>query len=101
MEKMILSPFSIEELTEKLTEKIYALIKSESNSKPIPEKNKEKEILTREETANLCNIKSLTTLWNWEQDGRLTPTMRAGKKPLYLRQDVMNFLNNKEGGSNV
>lgn len=101
MEKVILSTLSIEELTELLTQKIYALIKSESNSKPIPEKRKEKEILTREETARLCNVKSLTTLWNWEQDGRLIPTMRAGKKPLYLRKDVMNFLNKKKGGSHV
>ncbi|WBX70868.1 hypothetical protein [Tenacibaculum retecalamus] len=99
MEKIILSTLSIEELTEKLTQKIYALIRSESKSNLIPIKKEEKEILTREETAKLCNIKSLTTLWNWEQDGRLIPTMRAGKKPLYLRQDIMNFLNKKEDSS--
>lgn len=101
MDKVILSTLSIEELTELLTQKIYALLKGESNSKPIQEKRKEKEILTREETAKLCKVKSLTTLWNWERAGKLAPTMRAGKKPLYLRQDVMNFLNNKEGGSHV
>ena len=101
MEKVILSPFSIEELTEMLTQKVFALIKSNSKSNPITEKKKEKEILTREETAKLCNVKSLTTLWNWERDGKLIPAMRAGKKPLYLRQDVMSFLNNKEGGSHV
>ncbi|WP_075341182.1 DNA-binding protein [Tenacibaculum agarivorans] len=99
MEKVILSTLSVEELTETLTQKIFALIKSEVKSNPI--KTKEKEILTREETAKLCNIKSLTTLWNWEQDGRLIPAMRAGKKPLYLRQDVLNFLNIKEGDSLV
>lgn len=101
MEKVILSPFSIEELTEVLTQKIFALIISNSKPNSLTEKNKEKEILTREETAKLCKVKSLTTLWNWERDGKLAPTMRAGKKPLYLRQDVMDFLNNKEGGSHV
>ncbi len=101
MEKIILSTLSIEELTEKLTQKIFTLINSKSQSNSISEKREEKKILTREETAKLCNVKSLTTLWNWEQDGRLVPAMRAGKKPLYLREDVMSFLSNKGGGSHV
>jgi len=57
--------------------------------------------LTRKEVLALCKIKSLATLWNWKQKGKLVPKKKAGKKPLYLRQDVEDFLKgiNKESNS--
>lgn len=73
-----------------LNKKIETLTSLISNIKP-----KQKEFLTRRETADLCNVKSLSTLWNWEKQGLLIPKMKAGRKPLYLRQDVINFLNTK------
>ena len=58
-----------------------------------------KEFLTRKEVAELCKVKSLSTLWYWKQKGILVPTANAGRKPLYKHSDVIDFLKNKEGGS--
>ena len=49
--------------------------------------------LTRQEVAELCGNVSLTTLHNWRQKGVLVPTKKAGRKPLYDREDVYKFLN--------
>lgn len=95
MRDIVLSQIGIEELTEQISNRILFLINKESKLNYNSEKTESKEILTREETAKLCNVKSLTTLWNWEREGKLIPTMRAGKKPLYKRQDVIGFLNQK------
>lgn len=51
--------------------------------------------LSIEETMELCRISSPTTLWNWKKAGTLIPKAKAGRKPLYLRKDVVDFLNNK------
>ena len=56
---------------------------------------KQKDLLTRHEVAKLCNVKSLATLWNWEQQQKLVPSMYAGKKPLYKREDVLSYLKRK------
>ncbi|MEC3905535.1 hypothetical protein VOI54_00745 [Tamlana sp. 2201CG12-4] len=56
-----------------------------------------KEYLTREETAKLCGVKSLTTLHNWKVKGILVPTGKAGRKPLYKRLDVIDYIEQKEG----
>lgn len=73
-----------------LNQKVEKLLSLIYNFKP-----NQKEFLTRQEVAKMCNIKSLATLWNWEQKGKLVPTLNAGKKPLYKREDVINFLKNK------
>ncbi|WP_417443625.1 helix-turn-helix domain-containing protein [Joostella sp.] len=54
------------------------------------------EFLTREETAKLCRVKSLTTLWYWCKKGILVPALRSGRKPLYRKSDVINYLEGKE-----
>ncbi len=61
---------------------------------------KQKEFLTIQEVAEICNVKSQSTLWNWKQKGKLVPTMKAGKKPLYKRQDVIDFLKTKTHSNN-
>jgi len=48
--------------------------------------------LTKKQVAEICKVSSLTTLWNWEQSGKLVPRRKAGKSPLYLREDVEAFL---------
>jgi len=93
MKQMILSTIDIEELADALTKRLSNLINKKEVLNPNIEETKKKEFLTREETAKLCNVKSLTTLWNWKNNGKLIPRMRAGKKPLYHREDVINFLN--------
>lgn len=58
-------------------------------------KSSEKKLLTRKETANLCGNVSMTTLHYWHKKGKLVPTKKAGRKPLYLKSDVEQFLENK------
>lgn len=60
--------------------------------------NTEEYYLTREEVISLCKIKSLSTLWAWKKNGLLVPKYKAGRKPLYLKSDVVDFLNTKGGG---
>ena len=62
---------------------------------------KDNKYLTREEVAALCKVKSLSTLWNWKKNGLLLPKAKAGRKPLYLKSEVINFLEQKKGGSDV
>jgi hypothetical protein len=76
---------------ELLKEKIEQLEKRFNNSKPA-----EKLYLTKKEVMDLCDISSQSTLWNWKKQGLLVTRARAGRKPLYLREDVLNFLNGKE-----
>lgn len=77
---------------------------TESNKNNLPLNKSEVDsglFLNREEVAELCKVKSMTTLWSWKRQGLLVPTHRAGRKPLYLRKDVLNFLKAKKGGQNV
>lgn len=78
-----------------LKDKIEQLEKRFNNSKPT-----EKLYLTKKEVMELCGIKSKTTLWNWKEKGLLVPRAKAGRKPLYLRSDVIDFLNGTNKNSN-
>ncbi len=60
-------------------------------------KENNKPYLTREETAKMCGVRSLTTLHNWKIKGILVPTGKAGRKPLYKRQDVVDYIEKKGG----
>jgi len=72
---------------ERLAEKMHQLEQKLNALKPA-----EKKFLTRKETMELCRITSPTSLFNWKQAGKLVPKAKAGRKPLYLRQDVIDFL---------
>ncbi|MGK4566924.1 helix-turn-helix domain-containing protein [Flavobacterium sp. 3HN19-14] len=50
------------------------------------------ELLTREETSKLLKV-SFTTLFHWNNDSTL-PAHKIGRKVFYLRNEVMNKLNN-------
>lgn len=80
---------------------IEAVLKELSTAQGNSSSKSEKEYLTREEVASLCKIKSLSTLWSWRKNELLVPTSKAGRKPLYLKSDVLQFLNTKKGDSNV
>jgi hypothetical protein len=99
MNKMILSQYSVEELTDSITERLLTKFNEQKDFKA--QSDPKKEFLTREEVAKMCNVKALSTLWNWSKQGLLVPMARAGRKPLYKYQDVVNFLNGKKGGQNV
>ncbi len=84
--------------TESLDEKINRL---ERQIQVIQEKllkKKDEEIyLTIKETAKLCKIKSVVTLHNWKIKGILKPSGWVGRKPLYKKQDVIDFIEKKQG----
>jgi len=50
------------------------------------------ELLTREETSKLLKV-SYTTLFHWNNDATL-PAHKIGRKVFYLRQEVIDKLNN-------
>ena len=50
--------------------------------------NQKENLLDRKEVANLCKVKSLSTLHYWNKQGLLKPTHKAGRKPLYRYEDV-------------
>ena len=96
MDKVILTSFSIEELAEAVFQKFSIQYRNNIETPTIDIEKEVDEYLTRQETAKLCKINSLSTLWNWKQQKKLIPQQKAGRKPLYLRKDVINFLNGKE-----
>lgn len=97
MSKLILSEYSLDEIVNAIKKVI-----DESNLafQYIPEiqNNQEAVFLTRKETAELCRVNSMSTLWNWKQKGLLIPSSKAGIKPLYLKTDVLNFLKRRDSG---
>ena len=58
-------------------------------------KHSVKEYLTRQEVAKTCRVRSMNTLWVWNKKGILKPGFRAGRKPLYKYEDVIEFLTYK------
>lgn len=101
MNRVILTSIDLDELVQILTTNIEDIIlkKKEVVIKQVVNAEQKSEYLTRKEVAEICKVTSLTTLWNWEQKGKLVPKRKAGKKPLYLRQDVENFLKGNNLGS--
>lgn len=93
MRQIILNTISAEELTDLIAKKISEYLNTESSQQ-------DDEFLTREETAKLCKVKSLSTLWFWRKKGILVPHCKAGRKPLYKKQEVINFLIEKGGHHN-
>jgi len=93
MDNIILTSFSLEELAEAVSQKLSTLNSNTKESSSNTLQKKLDDFLTCKETAKLCKIKSPTTLWNWKQQGKLVPTANSGRKPLYLRSDIVNFLN--------
>ena len=94
MNKLVLTQVTIDELTAAITEQLLTKLKefgfSASSNEEI------KEYLTADEVAEICKVKSLSTLWHWRKQGLLIPEARAGRKPLYKYDDVVSFLTNKK-----
>ncbi|WJJ96338.1 helix-turn-helix domain-containing protein [Algibacter luteus] len=97
MTKLILTQVSVNELIESLIKILLPRLEQIIISS---KESNNKEFLTSEDVAEICNVKSLSTLWNWKEKGVLIPVARAGRKPLYKYQDVIDFLENKKGGQN-
>lgn len=58
--------------------------------------NREHPTLTRKETAKMLGV-SLSTLWQWEKSGYLTP-VKIGTKVMYRPTDVDALLTKHKGG---
>lgn len=82
---------SINDLTELIKNVISTEIQKVVNQTTQPQKN-ESEILTREEVKNLLKI-SYTSLWKYNKQKTLV-ARKANGKVFYMREDVMNLLNN-------
>lgn len=102
MKNVVLTSIDLNELVQLITCNIENIIlkKNEVIVKQEVNTEKKSEYLTRKEVAEICKVSSLTTLWNWEQKGKLIPKRKSGKKPLYLRTDVEEFLKGNFNGSN-
>lgn len=97
MKETVFTSIPKEELTNSIANKVLEVIRNwseaeKSSKNPI-------QLLTREEVAKLCKVKSLSTLWHWKKQGLLAPTSRAGRKPLYKYEDVIEFLEGQKTGS--
>lgn len=102
MKQVVLTSIDLNELVQLITNNIENIIlnKNETVIKEVIVTEPKSEYLTRKEVAEMCKVSSLTTLWNWEQKGKLVPKRKSGKKPLYLRVDVEEFLKGNFNGSN-
>ncbi|GAA4954805.1 hypothetical protein GCM10023314_30610 [Algibacter agarivorans] len=102
MNQVILTSIKLDELVQLLTNKFEDIIQKNNEvvSKQVFNTEPKSKYLNKKEVAEICKITSPTTLWNWEQKGKLVPTRKAGKKPLYLRKDVEEFLKGNYNGSN-
>lgn len=97
MNNTVFTGISKEELSDSIAAKVLEGIKSlsilEEHHKKYPD------FLTTKEVADICKVKSLSTLWYWRQQNLLVPTSRAGRKPLYRYEDVIEFLQKRNTGS--
>jgi hypothetical protein len=91
--RLILSQISVMELGEILKEKLNEALREAQSSKD--NKKLTKEHLTRQEVAKMCGVKSMSTLWDWNRKGLLKHYYKAGRKPLYKYEDVIEFLTKK------
>ncbi len=82
---------SVNELTELISNCVAKQLEKIVNLTVKPQKT-ESEILTREEVKNLLKI-SYTSLWKYNKKKTLI-ARKANGKVFYMRQDVMNLLNN-------
>ena len=82
---------SISDLTELISNCVKAEIQKVVSLTTQPQKP-ETEILTREEVKNLLKV-SFTSLWKYNKQKTLI-ARKANGKVFYMRQDVMNLLNN-------
>ena len=98
MNQIILSSIGKDELVQLFTGVVEDILQknSEKEQRKLVINEELGNYLTIKEVLKICKIQSATTLWNWRKKGKLIPKKKSGKKPLYLRQDVENFLNNKK-----
>lgn len=94
MEKKILNliELSVEDFTEIISNCVAAEMQKRSVFETVTSiKTGEDELLTREETKNLLKT-SYTSLWKYNKEGILK-AKKLGNKVYYLKQDVINQLN--------
>jgi hypothetical protein len=97
MNKIILSSIGADELVQLFSGAVEEILqrKKEKEEQKIVVDEGLGDYLTIKEVLEVCKIQSASTLWNWRQKGKLVPKKWSGRKPLYLRQDVEDFLNIK------
>lgn len=99
MKDTVFTGISKEELSNFIAAKVLEGIKHLTSHNE--QRGNSPNLLTSKEVAKICKVKSLSTLWYWRKQGLLVPTSRAGRKPLYKYQDVLDFLEGRKGGSDA
>lgn len=72
-------------ITQTLGEKLKSLLPPQNTD------TKQRELLTRKETAELLQV-SPVTLWQWDKDGKLK-AVRLNSRVRYRIQDIEQFIN--------
>lgn len=85
-------------ITDKIAGKIILHIENQSRCESEESEEFDDKYLTRDDVLRLCHIKSYSTLWSWKKNGLLIPIAKAGRKVLYSKKDVVEFLKIKKGG---
>ena len=87
-----LTQISIEEFCTFIKEAVSSELKKLGSLTAPNPKNDSMDLLTREQASKMLNV-SYTTLFHWNNDSIL-PAHKIGRKVFYLRQEVIDKLNN-------
>jgi excisionase family DNA binding protein len=90
MHNLILTPISVDSLTEKIALKTLELLEQKNESDQPHQTIDEEEFLTPKETAKLLKI-SLPTLWRWQKDGKIKCYGIAGTR-YYKKSELLESL---------
>lgn len=87
MHNLILTPISVDSLTEKIALKTLELLEQKNENKTHIEPD---ELLTREQTCKLLQIDS-STLWHWTNKGKVTAYGIANRR-YYKKTELLECL---------
>lgn len=92
MEQVVLTSVNVNSLIENIAHRTAQIM--QSLIKPQPETSEPDELLSRKEALKLLKV-SASTLWHWEQDGKIQSHGIGGKK-YYKRSEILNSLTVKK-----
>lgn len=72
-----------------LKEFLLEVLKVQQELSPIEGENKL--LISIDEACAMLNS-ARSTLWGWERDGKLIPVSRMGKRVMYRRSDILDFM---------
>ena len=94
LDNIILSPIRLDELQRLIENSVQKVFDENKDSQPSSQPDASefnKKYISRQQFMRERNIKSDSTPWTWENQGKLTP-YKFGKEIFYLRDDVDNLM---------